>query len=185
LRRGRQSPSMMYGGFGRPCAAILGVQHEQVAPHVHYVLKSTDGNQIFGYPPPPHQTMQCSTATRNDLLGSRSHDGTALQFGLEFNAVRRRPGKTSQGRWSCLNRSERLSPELLMRLGFAPSGVQQALPGLPGGGPDFLSGQRWQCAGHRVPGCWSARREQGQWLTGDRSWCPSSASSAGSSSATP
>ena len=39
-----------------------------------------------------------------------------LQFGLQFNAVRRRSGKTVHGRRSSLNRSGRPRPELLMRL---------------------------------------------------------------------
>jgi len=42
-----------------------------------------------------------------------------LQFGLQFNAVRRRSGKTVHGRRSSLNRSGRPRPELLMRWGNA------------------------------------------------------------------
>jgi hypothetical protein len=42
-----------------------------------------------------------------------------LQFGLQFNAVRRRSGKTVHGRRSSLNPSGRPRPELLMRLGLA------------------------------------------------------------------
>ena len=38
-----------------------------------------------------------------------------LQFGLQFSIVRRRAGRTRQGRWSRLNRSEPPRPELLMR----------------------------------------------------------------------
>ena len=38
-----------------------------------------------------------------------------LQFGLPFNAVRRRTPRTNQERWSRLNRSEQLRPELLTR----------------------------------------------------------------------
>jgi hypothetical protein len=41
-----------------------------------------------------------------------------LQFGLQFNPVRRRSGKTVQGRRSSLNRSGRSRLELLMRWGF-------------------------------------------------------------------
>lgn len=42
-----------------------------------------------------------------------------LQFGLQFNAVRRRTLRTDRARWSSLNGSEPLRPELLMRLRFA------------------------------------------------------------------
>ena len=38
-----------------------------------------------------------------------------LQFGLQFSAVRRRTRRTGQARWSSLNRSGPLRPELLMR----------------------------------------------------------------------
>jgi len=38
-----------------------------------------------------------------------------LQFRLQFTTARRRPGMTGHRHWSSLNRSERLSPELLMR----------------------------------------------------------------------
>ena len=38
-----------------------------------------------------------------------------LQFGLQFTTVPYRPERTGQRRWSSLNRSERLRPELLMR----------------------------------------------------------------------
>ena len=56
-----------------------------------------------------------------------------LQFGLPFNAVRRRSGKTVHGRRSILNRSGRPRPELLMRLGsqaVAKAGVSQFSHGL-------------------------------------------------------
>ena len=43
-----------------------------------------------------------------------------LQFGLQFNAVPRRPRGTERARWSSLNRSEPQRAELLMRLGGRP-----------------------------------------------------------------
>ena len=49
-----------------------------------------------------------------------------MQFGLQFTAVRHRPWETCQGRWSSLNRSGRLGPELLMRLGPATRDTEAA-----------------------------------------------------------
>ena len=51
-----------------------------------------------------------------------------LQFGLQFNTVRRRPGRTDQGRWSSMNGSGPRRPELLMRLGHAAHRVVQRRP---------------------------------------------------------
>ena len=42
-----------------------------------------------------------------------------LQFGLQFEAVPGRPLKTCEACWSRLDRSGRVRPELLMRLGQA------------------------------------------------------------------
>jgi len=53
------------------------------------------------------------------LMGVAEAVWPRLQFGLQFTAVRYCPWETGQRRWSSLNRSGRLSPELLMRLGLA------------------------------------------------------------------
>ena len=65
-------------------------------------------------------------------------DWAGLQFGLQFNAVRRRPQRTDRGRWSSLNRSGRPRSEQLMRLGLLcpprliPSLVDAVRQGPPG-----------------------------------------------------
>src|SRR5215468_5471746 len=60
---------------------------------------------------PGNQDWTCSGTVVNSLR---------LQFGLQFTAVRHRPGWTDQGCWSSLNGSGRPRSELLMRLGFTP-----------------------------------------------------------------
>lgn len=51
------------------------------------------------------------------LRGGRRTVGGRLQFGLRFDTVRCRLGRTDRERWSSLNRFGQLRPELLMRLG--------------------------------------------------------------------
>ena len=50
------------------------------------------------------------------LRGGRRTVGGRLQFGLRFDTVRCRLGRTDKERWSSLNRFGQLRPELLVRL---------------------------------------------------------------------
>ena len=112
-----------------------------------------------------------------------------LQFRLQFSAVRH---TSSHDRPRML-----VQPEPIRTVATrAANAVRvRALPGFRS--PSLRSTKalspvcrgegltHWAGKGGRVPGIVWARREQGQWLTGDRTGCPSFASSAGTSSPTP
>jgi hypothetical protein len=61
-------------------------------------------------------------------LKAVGHGSRGLQFGLQFTAVQRHPGRTDRGSWSSLNRSGRPRSELLMRLGLSSAGIGAATP---------------------------------------------------------
>jgi hypothetical protein len=75
-------------------------------------------------------------AAQTDLPSNGSRQRAGLQFGLQFDAVRRSSGKATQESWSSLNRSEHQRPELLMRFGPVShcqgQGLSQFLTGLTG-----------------------------------------------------
>ena len=52
---------------------------------------------------------------QDDCAARRPRRRARLEFGLRFNAVRRRTRRTSQARWSSLNRSGSMRPELLIQ----------------------------------------------------------------------
>jgi hypothetical protein len=82
---------------------------------------SPDSNELELSPTPSMSWGNGQTPSGVASSGRRGHRA-GLQFGLQSEAVQRRPEETGQRRWSSLNRSGQPCPELLMRLVNAAAG---------------------------------------------------------------